>query len=66
MELLSGRVCRGFGGVIGAVDLNPELGNPIRGAAEVTPCDRFGGNDARPPGNDRRSKFSMAAMSGCG
>jgi hypothetical protein len=29
---------RWFGGVGGAVDRNPELGNPVRGWTDATPC----------------------------
>ena len=37
---------RGTGGVGGAVDLMPELGKPVRGATDATPCERVGGGVA--------------------
>jgi hypothetical protein len=60
-------VIRGTGGVGGAVDLMPELGKPVRGATDATPCERIGGGVAgRGSLNRRVSNSSIAATSGMG
>lgn len=51
---------RGFGGVGGAVDLNPELGNPVRGGADATPEDRWMGM-ALSSGERRYPNLSISA-----
>lgn len=55
---------RGLGGVGGAVDLSPELGNPVLGATEVTPCDLWLGVAVVVSIVRLASYLSIAAMSG--
>lgn len=55
---------RGLGGVGGAVDLSPELGNPVLGATDVTPCDRWLGVAVVGSIVRFASYLSIAAISG--